>query len=89
MSAELPYTSANAQTCPVCGWHGATVGSSCPLRPGEGFETCPACGCEPLWRGPVPGADAPSDAFLLDRRHLADPLPALAQLAQQVRRALR
>jgi hypothetical protein len=44
MSAELPCTSANAQTCAVCGWHGATVGSSYPLRPGEWFETCLACG---------------------------------------------
>jgi len=36
-----------------------------------------------VWRGPVPGAEAPSAAFLLDRRNLADPLPALARIFRE------
>ena len=36
-----------------------------------------------VWRGPLPGAEAPSSAFLLDRRHLADPLPALARIFRE------
>ena len=36
-----------------------------------------------VWRGPLPGAEAPSAAFLLDRRHLADPLPALARIFRE------
>ena len=67
MSAELPYTSANAQTCPVCGWHGTTVGSSYPLRPGEWFETCPACGYESF-------PDRPPSVVLLALARLAERL---------------
>ena len=36
-----------------------------------------------VWRGPLPGTEAPSSAFLLDRRHLADPLPALARIFRE------
>lgn len=74
MSAELPYTSANAQTCPVCGWHGATVGSSYPLRPGEWFETCPACGYEPF-------PDRPPGVVLLALARLAERLRSEKQHA--------
>ena len=67
MSAGRPYTSANAQTCPVCGWNGATVDSSYRLRPGEWFEACSACGFEPF-------PDRPPGAVLLALARLAERL---------------
>jgi len=36
-----------------------------------------------VWRGPLPGTEAPSSAFLLDRRHLAAPLPALERIFRE------
>lgn len=35
------------------------------------------------WKGPLPGADVPSRAFLFDRQDLKDPLAALQRLARE------
>ena len=91
MSAELPYTSANAQTFPVCGRHGATVDSSYPLRPGEWFETCPACGYEPFPDRP-PGAVLLALARLVERlqkewRRAGDAPPSPEQRGDDEHRA--